>query len=349
MAVKEKMLIKILIIDLDNVGDVVMASFLPRALKEMYRDSYIGVLVKEYSQDVIRYNPFINEIILFNPPWLGDLLDNRFTWFETAALIKKINAARFDLAIVINSDWRKAILTKLAKIPKRIGMDQKKAGYFLTETVNFEDDPQKHTVEYNIDLLRILGAKEVKDDLEVFVDENTRQWADNMLESQDVNKGNIVIGIHPGAGDPAKVWPREYFIKLINRLLEDKRIKILITESKGDAIADSIIAAIDNDRVKIAKNISILKMAALFKRCACVVSGDTGPMHLAVAVDTKVVAIFGPTNHGRYGPYGKGHVVVKKELSCSPCGDGSDCAKLDCLKNITVDEVFAGLKTLVEM
>ncbi len=338
---------KILMIDLDNVGDVVMASFLPRALKAMYPDSYLGVLVKEYSQDVVRHNPFVNEIILFNPPWLGDLLDKRFTWSETAALIKKIKVAGFDLAIVVNSDWRNACLAKLAKIPKRIGMDQKKARYFLTETVAFEDDPQKHTVEYNIDLLRILGAKEVKAGLEVFVDENTRQWADDMLESQGIKKGNIVIGIHPGAGDPAKVWPREYFIKLINRLLEDKRIKILITESKGDNIADSIIAAIDNDRVKIARNISILKMTALLKRCDCVVSGDTGPMHLAVAVGTKVVAIFGPTNHWRYGPYGKGHVVVRKELSCSPCGDGSDCTKLDCLKNITVEEVLLKIKALI--
>lgn len=337
---------KMLIIDLDNIGDVVLASFLPRQLKELYPDSQIDVLIKEYSQEVLANNPFVNELIIFNPPWLGDLLHKRFNWRDSWRLIKKLHSRKYDLAVVVEADWRKALIAKLAKIPQRVGAAKKKAQLFLTRSVPHTEKIVKHVVEYNMDLLRPLGAGDEEVRLEVFIDERTRQWADDFLSGHNIKFSDIVIGIHPGAGDPAKVWPEEYFISLVNKLTAEQKIKILVTESKGDKHAAVIVAGVNNDQVIAVENISVSRMAAIFQRCKCVVSGDTGPMHLATAVGAKVVAIFGPTDERRFGPYGKGHMVVKNELECSPCGGDPHCAEYECMDSIDVEQVLEAVEEL---
>jgi lipopolysaccharide heptosyltransferase II len=338
---------KILIIDLDNVGDVVMASFLPRALKSLYPDSYISVLVKEYSQDIFRHNTFINEMIIFNPPWLGDMLDKRFTWQQTKTLVKKLKTYKFDLAIVVNSDWRKALLAKLACIPIRVGANKKKSRLFLTKPVAFRKDPGKHTVQENLDLLKALGYKHEDAALEVFVDKDMRQWADRILLKNNLESGELLISIHPGAGHPARIWPAENYIKLINALQSEPKLKIVVAGSAHDHVIKEIEHMINKDKVIILQDISILQVAALFKKSACVVAQDSGPMHLATAVGTRVVAIFGPSNPSKFGPYGKGHIVVRQEIPCSPCGSDPECEKLDCIRNLAVEDVLKGIKALI--
>lgn len=338
---------KILMIDLDNLGDVVMASFLPRAIKELYPNSYLGVLIKEYSQEVVKYNPFVNEIILLNPPWLGDMLGKRFTWRATAALIKKLRLSRFDLAIVVNSDWRKALLAKLAGIPERVGANRKKASLFLTLPVAYHDDRKKHTVQENLDLLKALGSKNNEVSLEVFIDNDTLHWADGILKKNNLSKGESLIGIHPGAGHPARIWPAENYIKLINELEKDRQVKVMVVGSHGDQIIKEIKDKINKYKVIFLLDISVLQLAALFKKCSWVIAQDSGPMHLAVAVGTKVVAIFGPSNPQKFGPYGAGNIVIRKEMPCSPCGSDPECARLDCLKTITVNDVLERVRGAV--
>lgn len=338
---------KILLIDLDNLGDVVMASFLPRAIKELYPDSYLGVLIKEYTREVVKHNPFVNETILFNPPWLGDMLDKRFTWIATAILIKKLKLSRFDLVIVVNSDWRKVLLAKLAGIPERVGANKKKAGLLLTKPGAYREDPGRHAVLDNLDLLKTLGYTTEKIQLEVFVDNDTLHWADGILKKNNLGKGESLIAIHPGAGHPARIWPAENYIKLINELEQDRDVKVMVVGSHGDQVIKKIKDKINKYKVIFLWDISVLQLAALFKKCSFVIAQDSGPMHLAAAVGTKVIALFGPSNPIKFGPYGAGHVVIRKEMPCSPCGSDPECARLDCIKTITVDDVIAQVRGAV--
>lgn len=339
---------KILVIDLDNIGDVVMASFIPRKLKELFPQSYVGFLVKEYSREVLIHNPFVNELIIFNPPWLGDLLDNRFTWLKTWQLLRKLKSDKYDLAIVVNADWRKAMLAKFAGIAWRIGADKKKSVFFLTDVVSCTDDPKKHTVSYNLDLLKTLGTKENEVKLEVFINDETRHWADNFLRGHNIRGENILIGIHPGAGHQARIWPANNYVKLIEKLIENKRVKILLFDSKADGQAQEIAKNINHSALINVGNISVLQMAALFNKCRCVIAQDSGPMHLATAVGAKVVAIFGPSNHWRFGPYGNDHTIVRSELACSPCGSDPDCRDRQCLYNINPEQLFKALEAYLE-
>ncbi len=343
----DRLSMKILIIDLDNVGDVVMASFLPRALKELYPHSYIGVLVKEYSQDILRHNPFVDELIIFNPPWLGDLLNRRFSWRRTKSLAGKLKNSRFDLAIIINSDWRKALLAKIAGIPSRIGADKKRSSLFLTVPVKYDNDPAKHTVQENLDLLKALGYKKNEIKLEVFIDDDTLHWAEGILEKNNLGRQESLIGIHPGAGHPARIWPAENYVKLIDALEQDPKVKVMVVGSHGDHIIKEIKDKTNKYKVIFFLNISVLQMAALFRQCACVIAQDSGPMHLAATVGAKTIAIFGPSNPRKFGPYGPGHSVIRKEMPCSPCGSDPECNRLDCLKNISVNEVLEKVKEVL--
>ncbi len=335
---------KILIIDLDNLGDVVMASFLPRAIKELYPDSYLGVLIKEYTQEVIKHNPFVNEIILFNPPWLGDMLDKRFTWKATKELIKKLKLSQYDLAIVVNNDWRKALLAKLAGIPERVGADKKKARLLLTKPLAYHDDPGRHAVLANLDLLKALGYSKEKVQLELFIDDDTLHWAEGILTKNNLGKDESLICIHPGAGHPARIWPAENYIKLIDELEKDQQVKVMVIGSHGDQVVREIKDKINKYKVIFFWDISVLQMAALFKKCTWVIAQDSGPMHLATAVGTKVMAIFGPSNPRKFGPYGAGHIIIRKEMPCSPCGSDPECTRLECIKNITVNDVLTQLR-----
>lgn len=335
---------KILIIDLDNIGDVVMASFLPRALKSLYPDSYISILVKEYCQDIFKHNPYADELVIFNPPWLGDLLNKRFTWGQTKVLIKKLKIFKYDLAVVVNSDWRKASLAKMAGIPSRIGAGKKKSSLFLTMSVPYHQDPTKHVVQENLDLLKALGYNKNEISLEVFLDKDTLNWAEGILKKNNLGQGETLVGIHPGAGHPARIWPAENYIKLVDALEKDPKVKVMVVGYHSDLVIKEIKDKLNKYKVIFLLNNSVLQMAALFKQCACVIAQDSGPMHLATAVGTKTIAIFGPSNPKKFGPYGSGHIVIKKEMPCSPCGSDPDCKKLDCLKNISVNDVLERVK-----
>ena len=337
---------KILLIDLDNIGDVVMASFLPHYLKILYPGSHLTCLVKEYSREVLSANPFIDMMTIFNPPWLGDMLDKKFSWSRTRALVKTIREGKYDLAVVVNADWRKALIPWLARIPVRVGVDKKKAGFFLTKAVTYKYEPSRHTVDYNADLLKALGEKEPKPKPEVFITPEAKSWAEEFLRKNDTRRDACLIGIHPGAGHPARIWPVENYVRLINELLTNSRCKVMVIGSNSDHSIREIKSKINKYQVIFVSDISVQRMAALFQRCVCVVAQDSGPMHVATAVGTRVVALFGPSDARRFGPYGEGHIVVKPEIDCSPCGSDPVCAKMDCWKQVTVEKVLKAVKQL---
>jgi lipopolysaccharide heptosyltransferase II len=340
---------KILLIDLDNIGDVVMASFLPHYLKILYPGSHLTCLVKEYSREVLGGNPFIDMTIIFNPPWLGDMLDKRFDWPRTRELVRTIKADKYDLAVVVNSDWRKALIPWLARIPLRVGADKKKAGFFLNKAVTYKFDKAKHTVEYNADLLRALGEKDPQPNLEVYVTAEAKRWAEEFLAKNDVTKKTCLIGIHPGAGHPARIWPVENYVELIHEMLKAPNAKVMVVGSNSDHSIREIKSKLNKYQVIFVNDISLQNMAALFQKCTCVIAQDSGPMHVATAVGTRVAALFGPSDPRRFGPYGEGHIVVKPDIDCSPCGSDPVCEKMDCWKQVTVGRVMSAVKQLAKL
>ncbi|MFH1784212.1 MAG: glycosyltransferase family 9 protein [bacterium] len=324
-----------------------MSTALPRPLKGKFPDSSIVYLVKEYSKDVVLFHPFIDNVLIFNPSWLKDPLGKKSTLKETLDLLKVLRQRRFDIALVANADWKKALLAYLSRIPVRIGRSQKKAGVFLSEDIARDVSEVRHMLEDDLDLLRALEI-ETKDALpEVHTDPKQDALVDEFIKSKNIKAEAGIVGIHPSSLHASRNWEIEKFIELTIKL-SSAGIGVFFFTPSYKKYLDNIVGTIKNRNIHVIRDITVGHMASYIKRCSVFVGNDSGPIHIAAAVGVRVAALFGPSDFRRFGPVGQGHLVLRHDMSCSPCGSSPDCDSLECIKSLSVDEVYGGLRSLLE-
>ncbi|GAF75915.1 unnamed protein product, partial [marine sediment metagenome] len=165
---------------------------------------------------------------------------------------------------------------------------------------------------------------------------------DRILEAAGVDYNGRIVVLNPGGNWDPKKWPADKFAKLADRLVKKYGVITLITGAKKDnALTDEICRGMKNKAISICGKTKIRELASIFKRAKLVISGDSGPMHIAVGVGASVVALFGPTSADITGPYGKGnYTVIKKDIDCDiPCYDFT-CNDNKCMKAISVEDVL---------
>jgi heptosyltransferase I len=161
--------------------------------------------------------------------------------------------------------------------------------------------------------------------------------------------GRRVVAVHPMALWPTKLWKSELFSELADRLTKELGLGVIFTGGEQDQTSvEEITARVSPSPVDFCGSLNLLELAALFNRCSLVISTDTGPMHLAAAMGTPVVALFGPTAPARTGPYGPGHVVLRTGVPCSPCFK-KKCADPRCMSEISVDLVLQAVEQLLKL
>jgi len=168
---------------------------------------------------------------------------------------------------------------------------------------------------------------------------------EDFLSSKGIGRGDIIVGIHPGASCPSKRWPVERFAALADKIIADFRVKVVIIVGPSDmGLGDRAASLSRRGAVNLAGILSIRELAAFLKRCALFISNDSGPVHISVAVGTPVVSIFGRNEKGlspeRWRPLGKEDAVIHKEVGCKRCLAHNCRISFKCLKNISVDEVY---------
>lgn len=338
---------KILIVCLDNIGDLVMSTMLPRALKKRFSKSSIAYLVKEYTKDIVFSNPFVDEVMIFNPSWLSDYLKKHFTFGQIFKLIKDLRLRRFDLSLVVNADWKKALLPYLTRIPERIGHKRKKAGFFLNKAVIYQNSQTRHMMEDNLDLLEVLGIKREENIPEVFSNAQSDKFVYEFIKGKSISSEKRIVGIHPFSLNPARSWEITKFAALCDKLVLEKGVVLFLLIRKGDSRVDKMLKLIHNNQTYVTNDCDLAQMIAFIKECSVFVGNDSGPMHIAAALNVPVVGIFGPSNPVRFGPLGENNIVVKNDLPCAPCSSTPDCKTLECIKSITVDEVYQAVNKLL--
>ncbi len=338
---------RILVECLDNIGDMVMSTVLPRALRKRFPKVSITYLVKEYTRDVVSSNPFVDEVMIFNPSWLSDHLKKQFTFRQIVKLIKDLRVRKFDLALVVNADWKKALLTYLAGIPERIGHKRKKAGFFLNRTVIYQNNQTRHMMEDNLDLLKVLGIKEEGDIPEVFSNAQSDKFVYEFMKEKGISPEKRIAGIHPFSLNPSRSWEITKFAALCDKLVLEKGMAVFLLIRKGDSRANEMLKLIHNNQTYVTNDSNLAQMIAFIKRCSVFVGNDSGPMHIAAALKVPVVAIFGPSNPVRFGPLGESNIVIKSNLPCVPCSSSPDCETLECIKSIGVEEVSHAVDKLL--
>jgi ADP-heptose:LPS heptosyltransferase len=202
-----------------------------------------------------------------------------------------------------------------------------------------------HAVLDHMETIRSLGIdiEHADLELELHVSTEDEQTAERMIVESGLT-GRPLIAINPGASSLIKCWPTHKFSKLIDRLQRELQVGVVVVGGPGERyLYDAIAEGMDQSPLDLVGKTSLLTLGAILKRCVTLVSGDTGPLHLATAVGTRVVALFGAIDPERTGPVGTGHVVVRHpEVPCVPCM-AKKCTNplyLECMEKIEVDEVF---------
>jgi ADP-heptose:LPS heptosyltransferase len=199
-------------------------------------------------------------------------------------------------------------------------------------------------------LAAALGADISRPHFDFAISAQARQWAEQTFAAYDFGSNGPVVALVPGTSAAHRVWPAERFAAAAAKLHHDLGARMVVLGGPGEVeLAEGIVRDSGVPVLCTAGKTGFVELAAVLERCDVAISGDTGPMHLAAAVGKPVVALFGPANPERTGPYGPQHIIIQKPVPCGsqPCYGHPTCQDFACMKAIEVDEVVAAVARLV--
>jgi lipopolysaccharide heptosyltransferase II len=262
----------------------------------------------------------------------------------TTALRKR----RFDMVIDLQNNRRSHVLSYLTLAPQRFGYDNQKLGFLLNRRIK-DQNPGIDPVTHQFRILKMLDIDLKNPHLELWPTEEDQNYVDEFLKEQWLSANQKIIGINISASKRwlTKSWPLRH-IKELCEELGHRDIRIVLTGTDQDsALADTLVAGIKNTKlINACAKTTINQLACLIKRCSVYISSDSAPLHIAAAMDTPFVALFGPTDSGRHLPPAKDFVVMKKDLPCSPCYRPK-CNSRKCMELIKPEEVLEAIDKLL--
>lgn len=325
---------KILIIKPSSLGDVVHSLPFLNALRDSFPRAEIHWIIAKGLDELLEGHPMINKLWIINKDDWKRIKSVRTTIKELRFLFKSLKAERYDLVIDLQGLLRSGIIAKATGAPVRVGFKEAREGsrLFYTDTVKGGKDV--HAVDRNLEIAKFLGcdASDVKFPFPFFFNFQLSTYSFQLPDKYAV--------IVPGARWKTKRWHPEKFGKLASML----SVKSIIVGGKSDIdLADIVVRSSAGKALSTAGKTTLKELIEIIRNARCVVTNDSGPMHIAAALNVPVFAIFGPTSPLRTGPYGKPHVIIKKGLECSPCYK-KKCKAVQCMEMIRVEEVADAIK-----
>jgi len=330
---------KILVVDLLHIGDLLFATPALRALRAAFPAAHIALLADAKIDELVRYNRHIDELVSVDKKGYHDKLRNYL------GLIRQIRRRQFDLAINLHPNERASAIAAFSGAKCIVGLSAKGFALFFDRVTEGRRDI--HQADAYLEVLKLIGIESAdKGGPEIWVDEGSRRRAQKLWREKFPGEGPVV-GLNPGASWPTKRWPPAAFAALADRLAAEGIGAALFGGPMDADIAAEILARMENGRrpavAVFTGRTTLLEYAALVKNCRALVSGDSGPMHIAAAQKVPVVAIFGPSDPVRYGPYGHPEAVLRAAHSCLGCGR-HECERHTCMNDITPEMVMAKVK-----
>jgi lipopolysaccharide heptosyltransferase II len=348
---------RILVVRVDLIGDVVLSLPAVRALKRAYPHAAIDMLVLKSSAGVLAAEGDVARVLTFDPYFWRKPLDalKPATWREARALFGALRAARYDLAISISGDIA-SILTRVTGARRRVGYAGEAYPFLLTDPIpGARYRVHQHEVRYVQALARAAGGIVVSGDelLALSVVPQSAADIDNRLRQARRRLGvqGPLVAIHVGARNgQAKRWPAQHIAALANRLAREQDALVVLTGAPNEEpLAHAVLRHADAPLLDLVGKTSVPELVAVLAASDQLVTGDSGPMHIACALRTPVVALHGPTDPDLSGPTAPDAMVLRRDLWCAPCYDASATAECRfgnpvCMKTLTPDLVFAAAR-----
>lgn len=344
-----------LVIKLRHHGDVLLCSPVFSVLKAHAPDIEIDALVYADTAEMLTLHPAINEVHVIDRNW-----KKRGTWAHIKAewaLFQSLRARHYDLIVHLTDHPRGAWISRLCKAPWAVARKAPKRGAWwnraFTHFISSPREGRRHAVELNLDALRRIGIYPGEDERQLTLVAGAPADArlTTLLHAQGLDSEPF-IHVHPASRWHFKCWPADRMAALIDQLHSDGHQVVLSAAPDAAEIAmlDAIQAQLKQPALSLAGQLSLKELAALTARARLFIGVDSAPMHIAAAMGTSTVALFGPSGDKEWGPWGVVHRVVASENHpCRPCGiDGCGGSKVsDCLTSLPVDRVYRAVQELL--
>jgi len=355
---------RVLVVRLDEIGDVVLTTPFLRELRRNLPEAWITLVVKPQLYNLVELCPYVNEVLTYDwstngtLPWHTRQL--RRHWRALRLAWQTLWGSKFDLAVLPRWDtdfyhatfvayfsgapWRVAYSEQVTKHKQQLN---NKFDRLLTHVLGITS--LKHEVERNLDVIRFLGGKIVEERLELWMGQKDEEYASQILAPYGIREGKLMIAFGLGAGAQKRQWPLTNFVELgIWMKKKYPGYMLLIGGPRDESLGHELQQQLGDTVINTAGRTTLRQACALLKRCHLYVGNDAGPMHLAVSMGVPVVEIschplsgslFHANSPVRFGPWERSYRVLQPQKALPPCIDGCLADRAHCILGVTVEHV----------
>lgn len=326
------------------IGDMVMATPILSDLRKAYPKAQITAMCRAPVCDLLKEDPEVDELFCFSKTSSFSRRSDK------KDIVEKLKQGKYDLGILLTHSLSSAWWFWQGNVKTRLGYDCNGRRFLLSKAVPLPEKLEKQhlVVTYKM-LLEPLGLPVSQTPPRLFLSKKEVESARTLLKQHGVSKENVVIGINPGATyGSAKCWLPERFREVAQKLLADDNVRIVFFGDQPTApLVKAICQGLGPRVINLAGLTSLREVATLISLCDVLLTNDSGPMHIADALGTKIVALFGSTNEIVTGPYSTGK-VIHKHVECSPCYQRTCPIDFRCMKQIQAEEVYQAILSMLK-
>ncbi|NQT05906.1 MAG: glycosyltransferase family 9 protein [Candidatus Omnitrophica bacterium] len=314
MMIDKKSVKRILLITLTNIGDIVLTTPLISALDKEFPGARLDIMVGPFGKDIFVNHPKVFKVIIYN---------KHLPLQEKRRLVQKLKSIKYDLVVDL----------KNTLFPMLIGSK------YRTSPIQTAPKDVVHKKDFHLWKLKALGIEVSDAPFSLHVSDKDREYVDRLLEN--IPNSDNLITVSPTSKSLIKRWKQSGFARICERLIKEKGASIaMIGDDNDRGLIDDVIEQMDSRAYNLAGRTTIPQLAHLLMKSRLLITNDSAPMHIGHAVETRVLAIFGPTDPKKYGPRGRYDRIIRKDLGCSPCETAQCKTKHECMELISDDDVF---------
>ncbi|OGL41286.1 MAG: hypothetical protein A3C43_11315 [Candidatus Schekmanbacteria bacterium RIFCSPHIGHO2_02_FULL_38_11] len=347
----------ILIVKLGSIGDIIHTLPSLNAIKSVFPYAKISWVVEEKSKEILLGNKNIDKLYIVDTKRWRKEIRKPASFLplikEVKGFFKILRNENFDLALDFQGLIKSGIITFFSNAKFSIGFDKENCreplNAIFTKIKVAPSKGDNHMVNKNLSLLKKLGIRVNGSEFRlIYPDLEIQKLADKIFLEYNLDQRKFTVGIYPGGGWVTKRWEIDKFAMLFDLLKEKFDPQVLLISGKGEEFLVEEINRKTGNKALVICGTTLKELTALLSRIDLFIGGDTGPLHMASAMGIPTVAIFGPSDPEKNGPYGNWNRIVQKDLECKNCYKRT-CDSVRCMKEVQVKEVFEAAGSLINI